>query len=265
MQRLADQAGSTVVRRRDLERLCTCRAGRVPALILSSLFVALLAGAWLLPRHTLMTDSTPDQPKAEAASVPHVPAANRTQPRPSIAPLSEKPVVPSQPSGEGTTTKSVVSAAPMSKTNPGTASVIKQAASKTTSKLPAGFEKILIGDWSSYYQGERQLTVAADGTGTMIAKPEGLAATLLASKLTFQIKWKITADQLEFETVGGEPAEKIKVVVKMYGGKRTHKILEVQPNRFELLDEDGATKYVWTRVEQRSESAGSRSGGVNAN
>ena len=82
----------------------------------------------------------------------------------------------------------------------------------------------------------------------MTAEPEGVAAFLLAAKLTFNVKWTINGDQLEFETISGEPADKVAVVVKMYGRKRTHRILSLHPDRLELLDEDGVTKYLWTRT-----------------
>lgn len=115
-------------------------------------------------------------------------------------------------------------------------------------KFAAEIETALVGEWSGYYQGQRELKVSADGSGTMVARPDGLAATLLAAELTFKIRWTLKEDQLEFETVGGEPLDKVNVVVKMYGRRRSHKILELQPDKMVLLDEDGVTKYVWNRV-----------------
>lgn len=109
-------------------------------------------------------------------------------------------------------------------------------------------EKALVGEWTGYYQGDRELTVTADGEGKMVARPEGLAATLLAAELTFKIRWTLIGDKLEFETVGGEPLDKVNIVVKMYGQRRSHKILDLQPDTMVLLDEDGVTKYSWNRV-----------------
>lgn len=109
-------------------------------------------------------------------------------------------------------------------------------------------ERQLEGKWAGFYQGQRRLTVRSDGTCTMTAEPEGLAATLLAAKLTFEIRWKMNGEHMEFETVGGEPLDKVNVVLQMYGKKRSHKILKLQPGELVLLDEDGVTRYEWRRI-----------------
>ncbi len=109
--------------------------------------------------------------------------------------------------------------------------------------------KKLVGEWTGYFQGKRHLKVASDGTGTMQAEPEGLAAKLLAAKLKFDIRWKLKGKLLEFETIGGEPLDKINVVVKMYGRLRRHKLIDLTANQIVLLDEDGVTKYIWKRAE----------------
>jgi len=83
---------------------------------------------------------------------------------------------------------------------------------------------------------------------TMVVEPDGLAAMLLAPKLTFEVRWALNGEQLEFETLGGEPLDKVQVVVKMYGKRRSHRILEINLNKIVLLDEDGVTEYVWNRV-----------------
>ncbi len=110
----------------------------------------------------------------------------------------------------------------------------------------------LTGEWTGYYQGQREMQVSADGTGTMVSYPEGLAATFLAAKLTFDFRWTLDGDQLQFETVGGEPADKVNVVMKMYGRRRSHKILQRHAEELVLLDEDGVTKYLWKRVARKS-------------
>lgn len=123
----------------------------------------------------------------------------------------------------------------------------------SASPLPkslAEIEQAVTGEWTGFYQGPRRLTVLEGGKATMVVEPEGLASILLAPKITFEVLWKINGDQLEFETVGGEPLDKVEVVTKMYGKRRSHKILELQPEKIVLLDEDGVTEYVWNRVPQ---------------
>lgn len=204
--------------------------------------LAVLAGAtyWLLTAPISRSSGPNPTASMSFAAVP--------VPRPSKAPD------PSSSTKDGTGTiqppsHSVTAASP---------SVPAKRARRTDAKLPdtkplskgsaAGTEKALLGEWSGYYQGQRKLKVSADGSGTIVARPDGLAATLLAAELTFQIRWVLKDDQLEFETVGGEPLDKVNVVVKMYGRLRSHKILELQPDKMVLLDEDGVTKYLWTRV-----------------
>ncbi|MDB5388630.1 MAG: hypothetical protein JWM11_4276 [Planctomycetaceae bacterium] len=109
-------------------------------------------------------------------------------------------------------------------------------------------EKQLEGEWTGYYQGQRRLIVRADGTCTMTAEPEGLAAALLAAKLTFEIQWKMNGEHMEFKTIGGQPLDKVKIVLRMYGSRRSHKILKLESDDLVLLDEDGVTKYEWRRV-----------------
>lgn len=115
----------------------------------------------------------------------------------------------------------------------------------------AEMQRQVVGEWTGFYQGPRRLTVRQDGTATMTAEPEGVAAFLLAPRLIFEVQWTIQGEQLEFETISGVPADKVAVVVKMYGRKRSHRILSLQSDRLELMDEDGTTKYIWTRLSTR--------------
>ena len=125
-----------------------------------------------------------------------------------------------------------------------------------TLKSLAEIQQALRGDWTGYYQGHRKLSVRADGTATMVVEPEGLAATLLAPKLTFDVLWTVNGENLEFETLSGVPKEKVQIIVQMYGRKRSHKILGLQAAKLELLDEDGVTEYVWNRVKTESPKRG---------
>lgn len=109
-------------------------------------------------------------------------------------------------------------------------------------------QRAVTGEWTGFYQGQRRLTVREGGKATMLVEPEGLGSLLLAPKLTFEVLWKVNGDHLEFETVGGDPADKVEVVVKMFGKHRKHRIVDLKPERIVLLDEDGVTEYVWRRV-----------------
>ena len=62
----------------------------------------------------------------------------------------------------------------------------------------------------------------------------------------------VRGDQLEFETVGGVPKDKVQIVTKMYGRKRSHKILDLQARKLVLRDEDGVTEYLWNRVKSKA-------------
>lgn len=197
-------------------------------------------------------------PSHRDTPLPSLPTTSSTSPREPVVPASPRAegTPPHQPrrAGERKLKNAKVAAAPVSHTKLqqlAPEKPVPAAAPAPLNELPAEVDKLLVGEWSGYYQGERQLTVAADGTGTMVAQPEGLAATLLAPKLTFQIKWKRKKELLEFETLGGEPVDKVNIVVKMYGRKRAHKILDVQKHQFELLDEDGVTKYLWKRSDHQ--------------
>ena len=107
---------------------------------------------------------------------------------------------------------------------------------------------LLVGSWKGFYKGERTLEVRADGTATMVSKPEGLAATAFAPRLQFEIEWTLNGDDLIFKTTGGEPEGKVQFILKLYGTERRHKIVSLEAEKMVLLDEDGKTEYVWERV-----------------
>lgn len=188
------------------------------------------------------------------SSAPVQPGSPATLPKPSTS------IQPgSQLSSQRGAGKPSQSADSMSAGNP-THVVPKQAASVADpipvavgSSRPslAEMQQQVVGEWTGFYQGPRLLTVRQDGTATMTAEPEGVAAFLLAPRLIFEVQWTIQGEQLEFETISGVPADKVAVVVKMYGRKRSHRILSLQSDRLELMDEDGTTKYIWTRLSTR--------------
>lgn len=221
-----------------LERLLVGRRGSVIVWVVVAA-VAVSAAAWwmLVPQEqpgttksVAKSDSSPARP-ASATKVIGQPSSKDNPGTIAGASVNDVQHTDIQPvSGTSSVTKAVAPPA-----------ALEPAAS-------ASLSAILPGSWTSYFQGQRKLKMNADGTGTMVAHPEGIAATLLAPELKFDIRWSVDDGQLNFETLGGEPLDKVNVIVRMYGRKRTHKILAAGQDQITLLDEDGVTKYVWKRV-----------------
>lgn len=92
------------------------------------------------------------------------------------------------------------------------------------------------------------MTLNDDGTGTMLVELSGLQATLLASKLRFDMRWSLVEKILQKQTVGGEPSEKVNLILNTMGNTADDTILELTDDRLLLLDKDGKTKYDWKRV-----------------
>ncbi|MDB5341605.1 MAG: hypothetical protein JWN70_7224 [Planctomycetaceae bacterium] len=221
------KSGSPVATRPQLRR-----AGLL-VWVLPVLAALALATVWLAtPSERGINTPSVDVPQPAAASVDSREKPARSEPTPVAAPVTATPA-----DGEVETKSStvdMVDKVTVTPARPNTLAAIQQAA--------------VIGEWTGFYQGQRQLTVLEGGKATMVVEPEGLAAYLLAPKVTFEILWKVNKDQFEFEIVGGEPLDKVDVVTKMYGKRRSHKILDLQPEKIVLLDEDGVTEYVWNRV-----------------
>ncbi len=199
--------------------------------VLPALAALALATLWLV---------TPSAPEIDTPAVevrqPAVPKIDAPKKPPQLA-----PEVPAAPVAKTPGNRDVL---PKSPANDG---ATPPSASPQPKSL-AETQQAVTGEWTGYYQGQRRLTVREGGKATMVVEPEGLAAYLLAPKVTFEILWKVNQGQLEFEIIGGEPLDKVNVVTKMYGKLRSHKILELKPEQIVLLDEDGVTEYVWNRV-----------------
>lgn len=108
--------------------------------------------------------------------------------------------------------------------------------------------RLLTGVWQDDYQGKRRMTLNEDGTGTMVVELTGVKATLFASRLQFEMQWSLNGDMLVKKTVGGEPARKVDLILKMMGDTAEDRILEITDERLMLLDKDGQTEYDWRRV-----------------
>jgi hypothetical protein len=127
------------------------------------------------------------------------------------------------------------------------------AGTTTSSPLDAAskddqLRKLVVGTWQDEYQGKRTLILREDGTGTMVVELNGLKATLVARRLTFNMEWSITDGRLKKRSLGGEPAAQVNMILKTMGDTADEPILELTEDRLLLLDRDGTTKYDWRRV-----------------
>jgi hypothetical protein len=112
----------------------------------------------------------------------------------------------------------------------------------------AAFAKQMLGTWEDDYEGHRILTLRPDGTGTMIVELKGFAATIFATKLTFEEKWSIENGRVTMKATGGEPAVKVRLVLSIHGDSSTQRIVEVTDDRMILVEEPSGTRFEWRRV-----------------
>ena len=113
----------------------------------------------------------------------------------------------------------------------------------------ASFRQRVLGTWGDEYKGKRTMTIRPDGTATMVVELDGLKAMMFASRLQFEMVWSIENGRLKKRTVSGEPAAKVRLILKTMGDRVDEPILELTEERLLLLDADGETKYDWRRVE----------------
>src|SRR5581483_8082610 len=105
----------------------------------------------------------------------------------------------------------------------------------------------LLGVWQDEYKGKRTMTLKEDGTGTMLVELSGLQATLFAAKLRFDMTWSLDGQKLTKKTVGGEPADKVNLILNTMGNTAEDTVLELTEDRLLLLDKDGKTQYDWRK------------------
>lgn len=118
---------------------------------------------------------------------------------------------------------------------------------------PTDVSSLVVGTWEDDYQGGRRLTRNADGSDVMVVHLEGFAKRLYAEKLTFHGRWRIEGDQLHVESLGGEPARHVQLVLKMMGSSKTQTIVKVTQSEMVLEDQDG-TVFRWRRVLDESKA-----------
>jgi hypothetical protein len=120
-------------------------------------------------------------------------------------------------------------------------------ASSTGSSADERLRDLALGTWEDDFHGKRTMTLRKDGIGTMVVELRGIEATLFASKLTFEMVWSVHDGRMKKRTTGGEPAGRVKLILKMMGDRVDEPILELTEDRLVLLDKDGKTKYNWRR------------------
>jgi len=109
--------------------------------------------------------------------------------------------------------------------------------------------RLVVGTWQDDYQGKRTKTLNEDGTGKMVVELDGLKARLFAQRLTFEMVWSVENGRLKKQTLKGEPAVKVQMILKTMGDRVDERIIELNEERLLLLDKDGKTKYDWRRVQ----------------
>jgi hypothetical protein len=114
-------------------------------------------------------------------------------------------------------------------------------------------QRKLLGVWQDNYQGKRTMTLNENGTGTMLVELSGWRAALAARKLRFDMEWKLEEPVLTKRSVGGDPADKVNMILRMKGDTAEDTILELTEDRLLLLDKDGKTQYDWRRVHPTNE------------
>jgi hypothetical protein len=105
---------------------------------------------------------------------------------------------------------------------------------------------MVLGVWQDEYKGKRTMTLKDDGTGTMVVELTGWEATLYASRLRFDMKWSLKGKQLTKTTTGGEPKEKVNIVLNLFGNTAEETIEELTENRLLVIDKD-KKKFDWRR------------------
>ena len=95
---------------------------------------------------------------------------------------------------------------------------------------------MLLGVWQDDYQGKRTMTLNEDGSATMFVELSGAQAFLFAAELRFDMTWSLDGKNLTKKTVGGEPADKVNLILNTMGDTADDTLLEVTDDRLLLLD-----------------------------
>lgn len=131
---------------------------------------------------------------------------------------------------------------------------VLKAAQEENRQRDQQFRKLALGTWEDDYQGRRTMTLEADGKAQMIVELSGIKARLFAPKLEFDMEWSLENGRLKKRTVGGKPAVKVQMILKMMGDRVDEQILELSEDRLLLQDQDGKTQYDWRRVKPEDDA-----------
>ena len=141
------------------------------------------------------------------------------------------------------------------RTKPETSPLTADASANSSASVPSQnvsrddkLRKLVVGTWHDEYQGKRTMTLREDGTGTMVVELNGLKAVVVAKRLTFSMTWSVADGRLKKQTLSGEPAAQVAVILKTMGDTVNEPILELTESRLLVLDRDGQTKYDWRRA-----------------
>lgn len=113
--------------------------------------------------------------------------------------------------------------------------------------------RLLTGTWEDDYQGKRTMTLAPDGTGTMVVELSGVSGAVFGSRLKFDMEWSLDEGRLIKRTVGGEPKGKVKTILAMMGDRAEEEIIELTQQRLLVEDLGMQKRFDWRRVTAESQ------------
>lgn len=108
----------------------------------------------------------------------------------------------------------------------------------------------IVGTWRDHYQGTRTMEVRADGTCKMTIELTGWRAAMFVAKSHYNIKWKIEDGVLTTTKIDGEPADKVKWVIRVYGATATERIKELTEARLVTVDVKSGDQFNWERLSE---------------
>ncbi len=111
--------------------------------------------------------------------------------------------------------------------------------------------KLVVGQWRRQFHGQRTLTVAPDGTASMVIEPNQIWSLAFGSRLETRIKWKIEAGRIIYRTTSGTPVDKYELAAKTWGTAWNEAIEKLDATSLVLLDDNGE-RYEYTRVGSKS-------------
>ena len=113
-------------------------------------------------------------------------------------------------------------------------------------------EERLVGKWTQTNSGKRVLHLNQDGSALLFYYPDGkFRRKLYGEQLTLNMTWSVKDKRIQMVSLGGEPKTKIKLVLKIFGRERSHRIVSVSKERVILMDvDDEEQEPPWTVVSE---------------